>query len=112
MDIWSILDTPELLEAGLKLMQVASSGTLSEGAALEYVKQVLKASGTESTIKGETLRSYFKNWLDGKKVGAARDTFLRYRTTVDLFLAGLGKRAPLSLSAVQQETSNHSGTRD
>ena len=97
----SKLDTPELLEAGLKLMQVASSGALSEATALEYVNRVLKASGTESELKGETVQNYFTNWLDGKKVGAARDTFFRYRTTVNLFLKGLGKRASLPLSAVR-----------
>lgn len=97
----SKLDTPELLEAGLKLMQVASSGALSEATALEYVNRVLKASGTESELKGETVQNYLKNWLDGKKVGAARDTFFRYRTTVNLFLEGLGKRASLPLSAVR-----------
>jgi integrase len=97
----SKLDTPELLEAGLKLMQVASSGALSEATALEYVNRVLKASGTESELKGETVQNYFKNWLDGKKIGAARDTFFRYRTTVNLFLEGLGKRASLPLSAVR-----------
>jgi integrase len=95
------LDSPELLEAGLKLMQAASSGSLSEATALEYVNRVLKASGTEGEIKGETARSFFANWLAGKEVGAARDTFLRYRTTVDLFLAGLGKRASLTLSAIR-----------
>lgn len=94
-------DTPELLEAGLKLMQAANSGTLSEARALEYVNRVLKASGTESEISGETARSFLQNWLDGKKVGSARDTFLRYRTTVKLFLDGLGKRASLSLSAIR-----------
>jgi integrase len=95
------LDSPELLEAGLKLMQAATSGSLSEATALEYVNRVLKASGTEGLIKGETARSFFANWLAGKEVGAARDTFLRYRTTVDLFLGGLGKRASLSLSAIR-----------
>lgn len=95
------LDSPELLEAGLKLMQAATSGSLSEATALEYVNRVLKASGTEGEIKGETARSFFANWLAGKEVGAARDTFLRYRTTVDLFLTGLGKRASLSLSAIR-----------
>jgi len=95
------LDSPELLEAGLKLMQAASSGSLSEATALEYVNRVLKASGTEGEIKGETVRGFFTNWLAGKEVGAARDTFLRYRTTVDLFVAGLGKRASLTLSAIR-----------
>jgi integrase len=91
----------ELLEAGLKLIQTAKAGALSEATARDYVNRVLKASGTEAEIAGESARDFFTNWLAGKEVGAARDTFLRYRTTVDLFVAGLGKRAALPLSSVR-----------
>jgi integrase len=91
----------ELLEAGLKLIQTAKAGALSESTARDYVNRVMKASGTEAEIAGESARDFFTNWLAGKEVGAARDTFLRYRTTVDLFVAGLGKRAALPLSAVR-----------
>lgn len=91
----------ELLEAGLKLIQTAKAGALSEATARDFVNRVLKASGTEAEIAGESARDFFTNWLAGKEVGAARDTFLRYRTTVDLFLAGLGKRAALPLSSVR-----------
>lgn len=91
----------ELLEAGLKLIQSAKAGALSESTARDFVNRVLKASGTETEIAGESVGDFFTNWLAGKEVGAARDTFLRYRTTVDLFVAGLGKRAALPLSAVR-----------
>ena len=93
-------DTPELLEAGLKLMQAASSGSLSEAVGIEYVNRLLKASGAGSEIRGETVRDFFANWLAGKELGSARDTFLRYRSTVDLFMAHLGKRSTLPLSAI------------
>jgi integrase len=91
----------ELLEAGLKLIQTAKAGALSEATARDFVNRVLKASGTEAEIAGESAKDFFTNWLDGKEVGSARDTFLRYRTTVDLFLTGLGKRATLQLSSVR-----------
>ena len=96
----SMQDTPELLEAGLKLMQAASSGALSEAVGIEYVNRLLKASGAGSEIRGETVKDFFANWLAGKELGSARDTFLRYRSTVDLFMAHLGKRATLPLSAI------------
>ena len=96
----SMQDTPELMEAGLKLMQAASSGTLSEAVGIEYVNRLLKASGAGSEIRGETVKDFFANWMAGKELGAARDTFLRYRSTVDLFIAHLGKRATLPLSAI------------
>jgi integrase len=93
-------DTPELMEAGLKLMQAASSGALSEAVGIEYVNRLLKASGAGSEIRGETVKDFFANWLAGKELGAARDTFLRYRSTVDLFMEHLGKRSTLPLSAI------------
>lgn len=93
-------DSGELLEAGLKLIQTAKAGALSEATARDYVNRVLKASGAEAEISGETVRDFFTNWLAGKKVGAARDTFLRYSSTVNLFVAGLDKRAYLTLSAI------------
>ena len=93
-------DTPELLEAGLKLMQAASCGALSEAVGIEYVNRLLKASGAGSEIRGETVKDFFANWLAGKELGSARDTFLRYRSTVDLFMAHLGKRSTLPLSAI------------
>ena len=93
-------DTPELLEAGLKLMQAASSGALSEAVGIEYVNRLLKASGAGSEIRGETVKDFFANWMAGKELGAARDTFLRYRSTVDLFMEHLGKRSTLPLSAI------------
>ena len=96
----SMQDTPELMEAGLKLMQAASSGALSEAVGIEYVNRLLKASGAGSEIRGETVRDFFANWLAGKELGSARDTFLRYRSTVDLFMAHLGKRSTLPLSAI------------
>jgi integrase len=93
----------ELLEAGLKLIQTARSGALSEATARDFVNRVLKATGAEAEIAGESARDFFTNWLAGKEVGAARDTFLRYRTTVDLFLERLGKRAALPLSAIRSK---------
>jgi len=61
----------ELLEAGLKLIQTAKAGALSESTARDYVNRVMKASGTEAEIAGESARDFFTNWLAGKEVGAA-----------------------------------------
>lgn len=96
-------DSGELLEAGLKLIQTAKAGALSEATARDFVNRVLKASGAEAEIAGETVRDFFKNWMAGKEVGSARDTFLRYRSTVDLFVAALGKRASLTLTAIRSK---------
>jgi integrase len=94
-------DSSELVEAGLKLIQTARSGALSESKAREFVNRVLKAAGTESEIAGDTTRDFLANWLTGKEIGSARETFLRYRTTVESFLSHLGMRAALPLSSTR-----------
>lgn len=96
----SMQDTPELLEAGLKLMQAASSGELSEAVGIEYVNRLLKASGAGSEIKGETVKDFFANWLAGKELSQAKHTGLRYKSAVSFFIQSLGKRATLPLSAI------------
>lgn len=93
-------DSGELLEAGLQLIQNANRGMLSESTGRDFVNRLLQASGAGGTVNGETTKDFLQNWLDGKAVGAARDTFLRYRSTVDLFLVALGKRAEIPLSAI------------
>ena len=93
-------DSGELLEAGLGLVRRAAAGQLSEAVGRDFVNRLLKASGQGGDVAGETVRDFFKNWMAGKEIGAARDTYLRYRSTVDLFLANLGKRVSLPLSAI------------
>jgi len=96
----SMQDTPELMEAGLKLMQAASSGALSEAVGIEYVNRLLKASGSGSEIKGVTIADYFANWLSGKELAKAKQTGLRYKSAVTAFIKSLGKRSTLPLSAI------------
>ena len=96
----SMQDTPELLEAGLKLMQAASSGSLSEAVGIEYVNRLLKASGAGSEIKGETVKDFFANWMAGKELSQSKHTGLRYKSAVSFFIQSLGKRSTLPLSAV------------
>jgi integrase len=93
-------DTGELVEAGLRLLQTATSGALSEAVGIEYVNRLLKASGAGSEIKGETVKDFFANWLAGKELSQAKNTGLRYKSAVSFFIQSLGKRAKLPLSAV------------
>lgn len=93
-------DTGELVEAGLRLLQTATSGALSEATALDYVNRVLKASGAGCEIKGETVKDFFANWLAGKELSQAKHTGLRYKSAVSFFIQSLGKRSTLPLSAL------------
>lgn len=93
-------DAGELMEAGLRLVQHAKGGTLSEATARDFCNRVMKASGIGSEIKGETVREFFDNWIAGKELSKAAHTGLRYKSTKDSFLKSLGKRAALPPSAI------------
>jgi len=92
-------DKGELVEAGLKLIQVANKGELGEATAREFVNRVLKASG-QNTLAGETVRSFLDNWLSGKSLSKTTHTAQRYKTPIEFFKTSLGKRADAPLSAV------------
>ena len=89
----------ELLEAGLRLVQKAAKGELTEAAGLEFVNRLLKASAME-TIEGETTEQFLDAWLVGKGFSTAQRTSERYRTPVERFKTSLGKRAKLSLASI------------
>jgi integrase len=92
-------DAAELTEAGLRLIQKATAGDLTEDSAREFVNRVLKASG-ESAIDGQTVSQFLDGWLAGKKLARSEHTAQKYRTTVKLFKNSLGKKADKSLSTV------------
>ena len=93
-------ESGEIVEAALILAQKANAGNLGEAEARDFVNRLLKAAGNASEIKGENCRQFLQSWLEGKRLGAAKDTHLRYRSTVDLFLEALGSRADVPLSAI------------
>lgn len=92
-------DAAELTEAGLKLIQHATKGELTEDNAREFVNRVLKASG-QGVIDGQTVSEFLDAWLAGKKLARSEHTAQKYRTTVKLFKKSLGKKADKSLSTV------------
>ena len=92
-------DTAELTEAGLRLIQKATAGDLTEDSAREFLNRVLKASG-ESAIDGQTVSQFLDGWLAGKKLARSEHTAQKYRTTVKLFKKALSSKADKSLSTV------------
>ena len=99
-------DAAELTEAGLRLIQKATAGDLTEDSAREFVNRVLKASG-ESAIDGQTVSQFLDSWLAGKKLARSEHTAQKYRTTVKLFKKALGKKADKSLSTITTKDVEH-----
>ena len=92
-------DAAELTEAGLKLIQHATKGELTEDNAREFVNPVLKASG-QGVVDGQTVSEFLDARLAGKKLARSENTAQKYRTTVKIFKKSLGKKADRSLSTV------------
>jgi len=83
-------DKGELVEAGLKLLQVAAKGELGEATAREFVNRVLKASG-QAAIDGAKVGDFLDNWISGKSLSKADHTAQRYKTTIQLSLPAVGR---------------------
>jgi integrase len=93
------IDSAELTEAGLKLIQRATTGELTEDTARDFVNRVLRA-GNQEVIEGQTVSEFLDGWLAGKKLAKSEHTAQKYRTTVKLFKKAVGKKANNSLSTV------------
>ena len=92
----------ELLEAGLRLVQKAAKGEMTEAAGLEFVNRILKASAIE-TIEAKTAEQFLDSWLEGKQFSTAQRTAERYRTPVARFKESLGRRAKLSVASITKD---------
>lgn len=91
----------ELMEAGISLIQTATSGKLGETKAREYVNRVLRASVADTEIEATTVSAYFRAWVAGMKLlKKSPGTLAQYSGTVEGFLQALGKRAEHSLPAI------------
>jgi integrase len=92
--------TGELLEAGIKLIQMARRGNLGEDAGREFVNRLLKAVQVEARVDGTSVADFLRGWIEGRKLSKAQATGARYNTTIEMFLEFLGARSTVSLAAM------------
>jgi integrase len=95
-------DRKRALEVALTLERaesMARRGTLTEVRARELLAEVLERT-TGETLPFHTVEGFLRDWLAGKEVSKAANTFVNYAQTVKGFLAHLGARAKLSLTAM------------
>ena len=74
-------------------------GSFVEAQARKVLNTILENTG-QAPLETETIRQFFKNWLDGKELAKKPSTALRYRTVLDRFLTSLGPRADHPLGSV------------
>ena len=105
-------DRAKALEICLALERaedMARKGTLTETRTRALLAEVLERT-TGETLTFHTVEGFLRDWLAGKEVSRAANTFRNYSQTVKAFLAHLGPRAKLNLVAITPK--DVSGFRD
>ena len=95
-------DRKKALAICLKLgnaAEVARAGELTELAARKILDEILESIG-ERPLRSETVRSFFENWLSGKKLSTAPGTYAHYEKAITKFLETLGDRSNKPLAGV------------
>jgi integrase len=82
-----------------KASEKARSGELSEIQVRKMLDEILESVGQEA-VQVQSVRSFFEDWLSGKKPNVSHSTFTRYQKVVGKFLQGLGERAEKSIVSV------------
>jgi integrase len=82
-----------------KASDKARAGELTEIQVRKLLDEILEGVG-QRPLSSETVRSFFTNWLSGKKLSTAEGTYKHYKKAVGKFLAVLGDRAEKSIASV------------
>ena len=83
-----------------KVAKKARAGLLVESAAREAISELVEQA-TGEPLAFETVESWAKTWLAGKKAVRAENTGVRYTTVMRDFLAFLGPRARLNIALLR-----------
>lgn len=89
----------EVCSALERAEHLARKGTLTETRTRALLAEVLERT-TGETLPFHTVEGFLGDWLAGKEVAKAANTFRNYAQTVKGFLRHLGARAKLSLAAI------------
>jgi len=92
-------DSGEILAAGLKLLQAATAGELTEEVGRAFVDRLLTATN-QDRLKSETTRDFLKRWLRSKREENAKGTADTYSSTVSLFLQAIGPKADRPIAGI------------
>ena len=80
-----------------KAKELADRGELTESASRKVLDLIRESVG-DNALRTVTVREFFTNWLDGKKLSQKESTGKRYKKPITEFLGGLGARADKSLA--------------
>jgi integrase len=79
--------------------QLGSNGNLTEARARELISEIVENTLGEP-LKFYTAEEWLRDWLEGKKTARSNATYLKYRHTIDAFIASVGAKAKRNLNQV------------
>jgi integrase len=79
--------------------QSGSNGNLTEARARELISEIVENTLGEP-LKFYTAEEWLHDWLEGKKTAKSNATYVKYRHTIDSFIASLGPKAKRNLNQV------------
>jgi integrase len=82
-----------------RAIQAARQGELTETRVRKWLDEMLESTGL-SPVRAATVRSFFEEWLSGKRLSVTPAAARRYERALKLFIEGLGMRADKPLSGI------------
>jgi integrase len=79
--------------------RIGSNGNLTEARARELISEIVENTLGEP-LKFYTAEEWLRSWLEAKKTAKSNGTYLKYRHTIDSFIASLGPKAKHNLNQV------------
>jgi integrase len=83
-----------------KASEKARADELTEVQATKLLNEILESVG-QQPMQSESVRSFFANWLSGKKLSVTKGTHVHYKKVLDRFLEGFGDRVDKSIANVR-----------
>ena len=94
------LENRELvLETFITATQKAERGDFTEATARKMLDSILEATG-QNAMRAANVKEFLSRWVEAKAVSKASRTVARYGHVIELFLAHIGTKAKMPLSAI------------
>jgi len=79
--------------------RLGANGNLTETRARELISEIVETALGEP-LKFYSTEEWLRDWLEGKKTAKSNATYVKYRHTIDSFIAALGPKAKRNLNQV------------
>ena len=88
-----------ICEGWQRAVDFARQGTLTQVQVVKVVNEIYEQTNQEP-LRTPDIQSFFRDWIESKKLTTAPGTARRYRDVVEVFLAALGDKAKRNLAGL------------